>query len=177
MIKERDENKEEKIRFDQNKLKTFFLSHLDKIYSAKQHLIGRLPELLAQASFADLRAAIIQTVEHVENEVSRMELMYTKLDSPPPDFNEKGLSGIVEDAFQAIKEHGSDKELRDLSILFYLQNIESLEMASFQVLQMAAVKLKDKQVATLLKENYEEAKADRTLFLLITGKYITASPE
>jgi len=46
-------------------------------------------------------------------------------------------------------------------------------MASFQVLQMAAVKLKNKQIKQLLKENYDEAKADRTLLLLIAAKYIT----
>jgi hypothetical protein len=49
-----------------------------------------------------------------------------------------------------------------------------MEMASFQVLQMAAVKFKNKQIKQLIKENYDEAKADRTLLLLITAKYITA---
>jgi ferritin-like metal-binding protein YciE len=57
-----------------------------------------------------------------------------------------------------------------------MQNIESVEMASFQVLEMAAVKLKSKQIKQLIRENYDEAKADRTLLLLITAKYITAKP-
>ncbi|MDO7743345.1 MAG: DUF892 family protein, partial [Pedobacter sp.] len=59
-----------------------------------------------------------------------------------------------------------------LSIIFYLQNIESVEMASFQILQMAAVRLNNKHISQLLKENYEEAKSDRTLLLLISSKYI-----
>lgn len=67
----------------------------------------------------------------------------------------------------------SNQRVRDMSIIFYLQNIESVEMASFQVLQMAAVKLKNRQIRQLLKENYDEAKADRTLLLLIAAKYIT----
>jgi len=46
-------------------------------------------------------------------------------------------------------------------------------MASFQILQMAAVRLKNKHISQRLKENYEEAKADRTLLLLISSKYIT----
>jgi ferritin-like metal-binding protein YciE len=73
-----------------------------------------------------------------------MELNYRILDSNYSDCNTKGLTGLVEDAFTAIQEQGKDKELRDLSILFYLQNIESVEISSFQILQMAAVKLKDK---------------------------------
>jgi ferritin-like metal-binding protein YciE len=65
-------------------------------------------------------------------------------------------------------------ELRDMSILFYLQNIESMEMASFQVLRIAAVKLKNKQIKQLLTENVDEAKESRTLLLLISAKYITS---
>jgi len=167
---------EENMSLDGDQLKTFFIGHLDKIYFAKLHLITRLPELLEQAHFSDLKAAILQTIDHVEKEISRMEMIYTILDSNYSDYKSKGLSGLVEDAFAAIQEHGRDKELRDLAILFYLQNIESVEMASFQILQIAAVKLKNKQVVSLLKENYEEAKADRTLFLLIASKYITAQP-
>ena len=49
-----------------------------------------------------------------------------------------------------------------------------MEVSSFQVLQMAAIKLQNKQIKQLIKENYAEAKADRTLLLLITAKYITA---
>ncbi|TCC92395.1 DUF892 family protein [Pedobacter frigiditerrae] len=164
----------ERINFDGEKLKTFFIGHLDKIYCAKIHLITRLPQLLEQAHFADLKSAILETINHVENEISRMEMIYTILDSTYSDCNAKGLTGLVEDAFSAIQQQGKDRELRDLSILFYLQNIESVEMASFQILQMAAVKIKNKQIANLLKENYEEAKADRTLFLLIASKYIIA---
>ncbi|MEJ5995096.1 DUF892 family protein [Pedobacter sp. Du54] len=159
-----------------NKLKTFFVEHLDKIYCAKLHLITRLPKLLEQAHFNDLKDTILATVGHVENEISRMEIMYTLIEAPYSDCSSKGLNGLIDDAFEAIQKQGSDKELRDLSILFYLQNIESVEMASFQILQMAAVKLKNKQISKLLKENYEEAKADRTLFLLLAGKYIMDKP-
>jgi len=84
-----------------------------------------------------------------------------------------GLTGLIQDAFEAIEEQAGEPEMRDLSIIFYLQNIESIEMASFQILQMAAVKLKNRHINQLLKENYEEAKADRILLLLISSKYIT----
>jgi ferritin-like metal-binding protein YciE len=58
----------------------------------------------------------------------------------------------------------TEPELRDLSVAFYMQNIESMEVASFQVLQMAAVKLKNKQIKQLTRENYDETKSDRTCF-------------
>jgi ferritin-like metal-binding protein YciE len=162
-----------KINLGSKKLKLFFLKHLDRIYAAKLHLVSGLPKLAAEAQFADLKNAICETVEDVEKQLARMEVIYTLLDADVSHGSIHGLTGLIDDAFEAINEQTGEPELRDLSIIFYLQNIESVEMASFQILQMAAVKLKNKHINQLLKENYDEAKADRTLLLLISSKYIT----
>jgi len=162
-----------KINLGSEKLKLFFIKHLDRIYAAKLHLVSRLPSLIDEVQFADLRNAICETVEDVEKQIARMEVIYTLLDAEVSKGSIHGLTGLIEDAFEAINEQNGEPEMRDLSIIFYLQNIESVEMASFQILQMAAVKLKNKHVNQLLKENYDEAKADRTLLLLISSKYIT----
>jgi ferritin-like metal-binding protein YciE len=162
-----------KISLGSEKLKIFFLKHLDRIYAAKLHLVSKLPSLADEVQFADLKNAIAETVEDVEKQISRMEIIYTLLDGEVSNGSIHGLTGLIEDAFEAISEQKGEPEMRDLSIIFYLQNIESVEMASFQILQMAAVKLKNKHVNQLLKENYDEAKADRTLLLLISSKYIT----
>jgi len=102
-----------------------------------------------------------------------MQVVYTLLDASYSGGSINGLTGLIDDAFEAINEHQDEAELRDLSIIFYLQNIESVEMASFQILQMAAVKLNNKHINQLLEENYNEAKADRALLLLISSKYIS----
>jgi ferritin-like metal-binding protein YciE len=166
-----------KIDLGSKKLKIFFVRHLDKIYAAKTHLVSRLPLIVDEAHFSDLRYAIMETIEDVEKQIARMELIYTLLDAEINKGNSSGLVGLVDDAFEDIRLHSSENELRDLSITFYMQNIESMEMASFQILQMAAVKLKNKQVKQLLKENYDEAKADRTVLLLLASKYVTSGNE
>lgn len=162
-----------KINLGSEKLKVFFIKHLDRIYTAKLHLVSKLPSLVEEVQFADLKHAICETVEDVEKQIASMEVIYTLLDAEVSKGSIHGLTGLIEDAFEAINEQHGEPELRDLSIIFYLQNIESVEMASFQILQMAAVKLKNKHINQLLKENYDEAKADRTLLLLISSKYIT----
>lgn len=162
-----------KINLGSEKLKFFFIKHLDRIHAAKLHLVSRLPGLAQEVQFADLKYAINETVANVEKQIARMEVIYTLLDAEVSRGSIHGLTGLIEDAFEAIDEQDWEPELQDLSIIFYLQNIESVEMASFQILQMAAVKLKNKQIDQLLKENYDEAKADRTLLLLISAKYIT----
>lgn len=162
-----------KIKLGSEKLKLFLIKHLDRIYAAKLHLVSKLPSLASEAEFADLKNAICETVEDVEKQIARMEVIYSLLDAEVSKGSIHGLTGLIEDAFEAIGEQQGEPELRDLSIIFYLQNIESVEMASFQILQMAAVKLKNKHINQLLKENYDEAKEDRTLLLLISSKYIT----
>jgi len=163
----------QKINLGSEKLKTFFVNHLNRIYYAKAHLVEWLPKLKDEVYFNDLQHAIEETVEDVEKQMARMEVIYELLDAQISKGSINGLTGLVDDAFEAIREQTGEAELRDMSIIFYLQNIESVEMASFQVLQMSAVKLKNKQIKQLLKENYDEAKADRTLLLLIAAKYIT----
>jgi ferritin-like metal-binding protein YciE len=174
MDEQSKQSKPGKIVVGPQKLRKYFLSNLDKIYAAKSHLIKHLPEIAEEAHFADLRSAILETMEDVERQLARMDIIYAMLDADRDEANFSGLAGLIDDAFEDIKLHIKDDELRDLSIAFYMQNVESMEMASFQVLEMAAVKLKNKQIKQLIKENYDEAKADRTLLLLITAKYVTA---
>jgi len=168
-----DQLSPKKITLGSKKLKAFFINHLNRIYYAKAHLVKWLPLLKDEVYYDDLQLAIRETVGDVEKQMARMEVIYNLLDAEISKGSINGLTGLVDDAFEAIREQTGEAELRDMSIIFYLQNIESVEIASFQVLQMAAVKLKNKQIKQLLKENYDEAKADRTLLLLIAAKYIT----
>jgi len=161
------------IKLGPAKLKQFFIHHLDRIYAAKAHLVAKLPLILDEVHFRDLHLAITETIADVEKQIARMEIIYALLDVKVSNESCHGLIGLVEDAFDAIMRQKKDPALRDLSIIFYMQNIESVEMASFQILQMAAVKIKNKQIKQLLKENYDEAKADRALLLLISANYIT----
>lgn len=165
-------NSWERINLGSDKLKHFFVRHLDRIYMAKLHLVSKLSLLLEEVQFAALGKAMEETVSNVGEQIVRMQLIYTMLDAEYSEGSIKGLSGLVEDAFESIAEHEGEPALQDLSIIFYLQNIESVEMASFQILQMAAAQLEQQQVAKLLKENYEQAKADRNLLLLISSKYM-----
>ena len=165
----------EKIKLGAENLRAFVIDHLNIIYCAKAHLLARLPEIAGHVHYTDLREGILETVSDVGKQGVRIEMILTMLDAEISSENCPGIRGMIDEAFMGIKRNtGSDHGLRDLSIAYYMQQIESVEMASFQVLEMASVKLKDKQVKRLLKENYSDARADRTLMLLIAAKYITA---
>jgi len=162
------------IHLGDKRLLDFFISNLDKIYCAKKHMVDRFPEIAGEAHFEDLNQAIMETVDDVKKQIVRMDEIYEILDAENKATGCEGLAVMIEEAFTAIADQHDDIALRDMAILFYLQNIESIEVASFQVLQILAKKLKNAEIMQLLKESFDEAREDRKLLLEITEKY-TAS--
>ena len=157
---------------DPELFKKFFLRHLDRIYCAKSHLVERLQESNISDRFKDLHRAVNKTCKDVESQIARMDRIYALLGSNASVQNCDGLVAMVEDAFLSIHQQQESEILRNLSILAYLHEIESVEIASFNMLLLAAAHLPDKQVAQLIKENLDEANADRELVILITKKYL-----
>jgi ferritin-like metal-binding protein YciE len=154
------------------KLIAFFINHLNRIYCAKSHLQKNLPEMREHAHFSDLINAITETLIDVEKQISRMDEIYAILDVRPGFEDCLGVIGLIDDTFSVISQEIDDPEMSDLSILFYLQNIEAIEMASFKMLNLAAPKLGHKDIKQLLKENFDEAQEDLVLLQEITSKYL-----
>jgi ferritin-like metal-binding protein YciE len=152
-------------------LRVFFISHLNRIYCAKSHLQKQLPQIREHAHFTDLSHAITETLIDVEKQLARMDTIYHLIGVSPDGENCHGMIGLIEDTFSAIYNEKQDPEMRDLSILFYLQNIESIEKASFKMLNLAAPLIDKKEIRQLLKESFDEATEDLTLFQLIASNY------
>lgn len=156
---------------EQQELKHFFLSHLNRIYCAKSQLAEKLPQLGNSAHFLDLKQAITETTESVHLQIARMRLIYIELDSFYRPESCVGLVGMLDEAFQSIGPPFDSPASRDLSILFYMHNIESVEESSFKVLMLVADKLGKPGVRQMLLECYDEAKEDKILFKEITENY------
>lgn len=153
-------------------LRHFFISHLNRIYCAKSQLMEKLPELGKRSHYVDLQQAIAETVEVVKNQIIRMKQIYILLDSWYQPESCIGLVGVLDEAFQSIGHPDESPALRDLSILFYMHNIESIETASFKVMMLVAHQLGEPGIAQLLLECYDEAMEDKILFKEITANYL-----
>lgn len=168
--------KPEKININKSDLLLFFIEYVHKIHAAKRHLVVRLSELKEEAWLTDLKNGIQDTIEDVNRQIERLKEIYVILEITAPDDHSLGdLHQLAEGPFVDIKRYTGNPELRDMTMLFYLLNIESIEMSSFQILQMLAVKLKNDEIKMLVKANYEDAKAGKTLFKLIAAKYIASA--
>lgn len=155
-----------------DELRRFFISHLNRIYCAKNQLVDKLPFLGTKAHFLDLKQAVDETVDAVRMQILRMNRIYILLDDFYHPESCVGLAGILDEAFQSIGVPDDSPALRDLSILFYMQNIESVESASFQILLRVSDRLEDQEIFQLLLECYDEAREDKALFRAITENYL-----
>jgi ferritin-like metal-binding protein YciE len=155
-------------------LKRYFISHMNKIYCAKKHLSDNLPAVLNVASSTDLKESIEQTINDIRLELVRLDEIFQIIKEVYEPGTCKFFSGLIEDLFNTVKQEHGNLPLQDLGIIYYLQNIESLEMASFHALQMAAVKFKNEEINQLLKDNFDQSKAERTLLRLLTAKFLTS---
>jgi len=169
-----DHNIPNQPRLDEAKLRAFFIDHLNRIYCAKMHMVKRFREVAGMAHFKDIFHALNETADDVEKQIFRMEMIYSLMNAKYRDGVCSGMTGMLDEALVAIYEEDGDTALRDMAILFYLQNIEGIEAASFQVLQMAAKQLQNPDVLQLVRENFDEAKEDRALLLMITAKYLAS---
>ncbi|HEY9001561.1 MAG TPA: DUF892 family protein [Mucilaginibacter sp.] len=157
---------------NQSQLISYFVDHLNRIYCAKEHIVARFPVFAKHASFKDIRYAIEETVEDIEKQIERMRHIYKLLSVQPETGPCLGLTALLDEAAAAIKQETDDIMLRDMAILFYLQNIESTEVGSFQVLKMVARKIGNEEINQLLLENFDESRDDRNLLLQLTDKYL-----
>lgn len=155
-----------------DELKRFFISHLNRIYCAKNQLADKLPLLSSRAHYLDLQQAVSETVAAVRLQIRRINQVYILLDTFYQPESCVGLAGILDEAFQSIGTPGDGANLRDLSILFYMHNIESIETASFKIMLRVADHLGQPAVSQLLLECYDEAQEDKALFRAITENYL-----
>jgi ferritin-like metal-binding protein YciE len=155
-----------------NTLLKFFSGHLDRIYCGKEHLINSLPALAEQAHFGDLKLAILELRDDVRKQMDRMNEIYGVLQLERNEAGCVGMISLLQEMFDGIDTHKGEKPYCDLSLIFYLQNIESIETTSFQMLRLTGSKLGNEGVNQLLRESLDEAKEDRGLLLQIGEKFM-----
>jgi len=135
-------------------LRAFFIAQLNLLYCAKCHLTERLTELQEDNNFGDLQLAMSKTTAEVSNEISILDMIYKLLGADYTFDNCGVLIEQIEDIFSFIRHCPDNPLLRDLSILYYMRCIKNVELTSSKILQIAAEKLKSKQINRLLKKSF-----------------------
>ncbi|AYL94601.1 DUF892 family protein [Mucilaginibacter celer] len=151
------------------KLQSFFMEHLNRLYCAKAHVVERLPDIVDAARFKSIKPAINATIEQAELQVSKMDQIYCLFNTRYSFENVNGLIEFLEKSFIGFQWNIGDPDLGAIMIISYLSFIECLEANAVHVLKLLAVKLHNDKLSQLLKDNF--GKVDRTLTYHITNIY------
>jgi len=152
------------------KVQSFFIDHLNRVYCAKSHLVERLPEIHDEAAFSDLKHGIKETILSTERQLARIDQIFAHMHVQYSFDKCQTLISFLETLFESLQLHATDTDFRDLSIVTYLYQLDSIELASSNILQIAVNNLNSQQIKLLINDNYSEAKAENALLLLLLKK-------
>jgi len=158
------------VQIDNFLLKRTFLEHLNYIYTGKHNLLKFFLEVKEIAKLNVLKLAIQEGIDDTKDQIAQMDEIYASIKEKPSKTKTLGLSAISLEGYLVIIKSGKTPLERDVFILFYLQQIEGIEMTYFKVLKNLA-KAVGYQYRYLDKP-FDAAAENKVLFETIYQEYI-----
>jgi len=159
------------VRIDDHLLKRTFLEHLNYIYYGKKHLVDFLTEVRNIATLNVLKHAIQEGIEDTESQISHMEEIYDNISESPSKTNTLGIKALTLEAYLSAIKAGKTQLERDIFILFYLQQIEGIEITYFKVLKNLAKSIGYNH--SFIDQPFDIAVENKLLFETIYKEYIS----
>ena len=126
------------VQIDDKLLKKTFLEHLNYIYYGKHHLLGFFNEIKSLASLNVLKSAIQEGIDDTKDQLLQLDEIFSAIDENPSKTSTLGLKATILEAYLVAIKAGKTPLERDVFILFYLQQIEGIEITYFKVLKNLA---------------------------------------
>lgn len=142
----------------ENPLQKLFLEELKDIYWAEKKLTKTLPKMAKAATNEELVTAIQNHLQETEQQVERLEKVFSLLDKNAQGKKCEAMEGIVKEGDEMIQDFGDSPAL-DAAIISAAQKAEHYEIASYGTLRTYAAQLGLDEVVELLDETLEEEKA------------------
>jgi ferritin-like metal-binding protein YciE len=158
------------VQLDDELLKKTFLEHLNYIYFGKQQLISFFAEVEQIATLNVLKQAISECSEDANNQLQQLEEIYAAIKETASKTNTLSIKATMLEGYLAAIRKGRNRLERDVFILFYLQQIEGIEITYYKVLKNLAKAIGYSN--SFLDQPFDLAVENRILFEAIYKEYI-----
>ncbi|MGE0491349.1 MAG: ferritin-like domain-containing protein [Vulcanimicrobiota bacterium] len=143
--------------------KDLYIQQLRDLYNAEQQLTKALPKMAEAAQNSDLRQAFQSHLKETENQLKRLEKIFTDLNEKPGSHKCEAMQGLVKEGEEIIK-NAREGGVRDAGLIAAAQRVEHYEMAGYGSVREFARMLGQTEHARLLQETLdEEGQADKKL--------------
>lgn len=155
---------------DIHSLDDLFLHSLQDIYYAENQITDALPDMIGKATDAQLKQGFESHLVETENQIKRLEQVFTLMGHQPSQVNCPAIDGILEEG-EDVAGEVAPKEVLDAALIASGQAVEHYEIARYGTLIAWAKQLGREDCANLLQQNLnEELAADKKLTALAQSK-------
>jgi len=158
------------VQIDDKLLKKTFLEHLNYIYYGKRHLLDFFNEAESIATLNVLKQAIKELMDDTESQLNSLDEIYKTIAAEPSKTNTLSIKATTLEAYLTAIRGGRSPLEKDVLILFYLQQIEGIEITYFKVLKNLAKAIGYSN--SFLDQPFDLAVENRILFEAIYKEYI-----
>lgn len=144
-------------------LRELFIAELKDTYDAEDQITQALPKMVKAASAPELQTAFQQHLEQTQQQIERLEQVFSICGEKAERKLCKGMQGILKEGDEMMKS-GEPSAVMDAALISAAQKVEHYEIASYGTLRTFANQLGMSDVAKLLQTTLdEEGKTDEKL--------------
>jgi ferritin-like metal-binding protein YciE len=153
-------------------LRTVFIEQLSILYNAKVSLTDRLPQLVSQATFKNLKMALEEELDDTKRQMIALKTIFKLLQESWLTHSCLGMNAVIEEAHKQVTFNQDKHFESDMSILFYMSVIENLQVGASEILNVIALKLAYQPYAQLVGECLDLIKDNASLFHYVAEEYL-----
>lgn len=147
-----------------------FLHTLQDVYYAENKIVKSLPDMIENATDAQLKQGLQSHLAETREQVKRLEQVFQLIGQKAKSVNCPAIDGIIEEADEVTGEV-EDKNVLDAAIIAAGQAVEHYEIARYGTLIAWARKLGRGDCAAILEKTLAEEKAaDKKLTSIAESK-------
>ncbi|KIA78026.1 Protein YciF [Parachlamydia acanthamoebae] len=156
-------------------LTQLFIDELADMYNSENQILKALPKLIKAASLPDLKEALTTHLHETEEQVERIEKIFSLMNLPVSDKICEAMRGLIKEA-DDLTQNKSKSATLDAAIISAAQKVEHYEIASYGTLRSFAKHLDLKsEITDLLQETLdEEGSADKKLTKIADGSFLSS---
>src|SRR4051812_42997046 len=109
-------------------LRAVFLKQLSILYNAKINLVNRLPQLISQATFNNLKMALQEDSADTDRQMVALKQIFTMMGESWLTDCCLGMNAVMDEAHLQVVFNTGDHFESDMSIVFYMSVIENLQV-------------------------------------------------
>lgn len=138
-------------------LNALFHDTLKDIYFAEKKILVALPKMAKAATSPDLKKAFETHLQETENQVTRLEQVFTLIDAKPQGKTCDAIMGLIKEGEGIIEEYTGSPAL-DAALVAVAQAVEHYEISRYGTLRTWAEELGIEGAAELLEATLDEEK-------------------